>query len=110
MLVAITNDAWFGRSNMPSQHLGLSVMRAIEMRRSVVRSANTGISALVDPLGEVVSRTGLFEETVLAGSVPLCGVKSVYAQVGDLALWLAYVLAALQLGWVGISSTRALRP
>ena len=57
VLVNITNDAWFGRSNMPSRHLGLSVIRAVELRRSVVRSANTGISALVDPLGNVIGRT-----------------------------------------------------
>jgi len=107
VLVAITNDAWFGRSNMPWQHLGLSVMRAIETRRSVVRSANTGVSALIDPLGQVVSRTGLFEEAVLAGEVPLCDVSSVYARTGDLALWLAYALSAFILGWVGI---KALRP
>ena len=102
VLVAITNDAWFGRSNMPWQHLGLSVMRAIETRRSVVRSANTGVSALIDPLGRVVSQTSLFEETVLAGEVPLCGVTSVYARLGDLALWFAYALSALILGWVAI--------
>jgi apolipoprotein N-acyltransferase len=107
VLVAITNDAWFGRSNMPWQHLGLSVMRAIETRRSVVRSANTGVSALIDPLGEVVSRTELFEETVLAGEVPLCDVTSVYSRLGDLVLWLAYALSALIMGWVGI---KALRP
>jgi apolipoprotein N-acyltransferase len=106
VLVAITNDAWFGRSNMPWQHLGLSVMRAIETRRSVVRSANTGVSALIDPLGRVVSRTELFEETVLAGQIPLSDVTTVYARTGDLALWLAYALSAFILGWVAIKALR----
>lgn len=90
VLVAVTNDAWFGRSNMPWHHLGLAVVRAIEVRRSVVRSANTGISALVDPLGRVIARTELFEETVLAGEVPILDVKTVYCRLGDFVLWILY--------------------
>lgn len=98
VLVNITNDAWFGRSNMASQHLGIAVLRAVETRRSVVRSANTGISALVDPLGNVSARTPLFEEAVLAGDVPVSGVRTVYSRIGDVTLWIAYLAVAVLLG------------
>lgn len=67
ILVNITNDAWFGRSSAPYQHLEMSALRAVENRRFLLRSANTGISAIVDPAGRIKARTGLFEKTVLTG-------------------------------------------
>jgi apolipoprotein N-acyltransferase len=89
-LANMTNDAWFGRSTMSRQHLGFLVFRAIETRRSVVRSANTGVSAFVDPLGRVTNRTGLFEETVVDGAIPLMETRTFYTRWGDLVLWLCY--------------------
>ncbi len=60
-LVNITNDAWFKTSTAPYQHLQQCVFRAVENRRWLVRAANTGISAIIDPWGRVVSKTSLFE-------------------------------------------------
>lgn len=60
IMVNITNDAWYGRSSAPHQTLAMTRMRAVETRRSVVRSANTGFSAFVDPLGRVVEMSPLF--------------------------------------------------
>ncbi len=60
-LVNITNDAWFKKSTAPYQHLQQCVFRAVENRCWLVRSANTGISAIIDPWGRVVSRSDLFE-------------------------------------------------
>ncbi len=97
VLVHITNDAWFGGSNMPAQHLGLAALRAIETRRAIVRSANTGITALIDPLGEVTARAPADERAVLLGDVRLSHVTTVYDRTGDLALVLAYAGAALLL-------------
>ena len=54
-LVNITNDAWFGRTSSPFQHVALSVMRAVENRRFLVRAANTGISAFITPEGAIKS-------------------------------------------------------
>ncbi len=61
MLVNLTNDAWYGRSSAPHHSLAMSVFRAVETRRSLVRSANTGISAFINPLGRVEFRSELFK-------------------------------------------------
>lgn len=60
IMVNITNDAWYGRSSAPHQTLAMTRMRAVETRRSVVRSANTGFSAFVDPLGRLAETSPLF--------------------------------------------------
>ena len=58
LLTTITNDAWFGATSAPYQHFEQASMRAIEEGRYLVRSANTGISGIVDPYGRVLARTG----------------------------------------------------
>ncbi|WP_051184601.1 apolipoprotein N-acyltransferase [Desulfatiglans anilini] len=85
LLVNITNDAWFGRSSAPYQHLAMSVFRAVENRTSLVRAANTGISAFVSPAGEVLERSPIFTEAVLVHSVPLAAAPggTVYTRWGD---------------------------
>ncbi|WP_457573320.1 apolipoprotein N-acyltransferase [Desulfolithobacter sp.] len=71
ILVNLTNDAWYGRSSAPHQTFAMAIFRAVENRRSLVRTANTGISCFVDPLGNVLARTGLFEAAALTGNVPM---------------------------------------
>jgi apolipoprotein N-acyltransferase len=88
LLVNITNDAWFGRSSAPYQHLSMTIYRAIENRLTLVRAANTGISAIIDQKGEILSRTGLFERTYLKGAVKIIDVNTFYAAYGDLFVWL----------------------
>ncbi len=94
LLVNITNDAWFGKTSAPYQHLSMTVFRAVESRLYLVRAANTGISAVVSPLGEILSQTGLFERTVLTGKIKSIDEKSHYAAYGDLFV---YFCAALLL-------------
>lgn len=65
LLVNITNDAWFGKSSAPYQHLAMSRFRAIENEIYLVRVANTGVSCVITPWGEELSKTGLFEEAVI---------------------------------------------
>ena len=84
LLVNITNDAWFGRTSAPYQHLSMTVFRAVENRLSLIRAANTGISAVIDPVGRIVSRTEIFERTILNGNVKIVDVKTWYAAYGDL--------------------------
>jgi len=85
MLINITNDAWFGFTSAPYQHLFISVFRAIENRRPLMRSANTGISAIVDSTGRVNIHGSLFTEEVLTGKIiPKKDVLSFYSRFGDL--------------------------
>ncbi len=88
LLVNITNDAWFGRTSAPYQHLSMTVFRAVETRLFLVRAANTGISAIVDPVGRITAQTGIFERTVLAGDVKFIDEKTVYGAYGDIFVYL----------------------
>lgn len=69
LLVTITNDGWYGDSAAPRQHLALAILRAAESRRYMVRAANTGISAVIDPGGRVVQRLDVDREGVITGRV-----------------------------------------
>ena len=91
LLVNITNDAWFGRTSAPYQHLSMTVFRAIESRLYLVRAANTGISAIIDPKGEILSRTGIFERTTLTGDVKIIDEKTCYAAYGDVFVYLCAI-------------------
>ncbi len=88
LLVNITNDAWFGRTSAPYQHLSMTVFRAIENRLYLVRAANTGISAIIDPTGTILSNTDIFERTILTGDVKMIDEKTFYAAYGDLFVYL----------------------
>jgi apolipoprotein N-acyltransferase len=91
ILVNITNDAWFGDTSAPHQHLSMTVFRAIESRLYLVRAANTGISAIIDPKGEILSRTGLFERTALKGTVKIIDEETHYGAYGDAFVYLCVV-------------------
>ncbi len=82
-LVNITNDAWFGDTSCPEQHLMLSALRAVENRVWLVRVANTGISAFVDPVGRILHRTGVFEQAVRVCRIDRMESSSVYNRWGD---------------------------
>ncbi|HJV34379.1 apolipoprotein N-acyltransferase [Geomonas sp.] len=84
LLVNITNDAWFGNSSAPYQHLSMTVFRAVENRVPLVRAANTGISAVIDSKGHVRGMTPLFAEATLAAEVRRGEGGSFYTRHGDL--------------------------
>lgn len=69
LIVVVTNDSWYGYSSGPFQHKEISVIRAVENRKTVVRAANGGISCIIDPLGRTVSETKLFTKDFLVGDV-----------------------------------------
>jgi apolipoprotein N-acyltransferase len=94
-LINITNDAWFGRSAAPRQHLAMAVFRAPENRRWLVRAANTGISALVDPGGRVVASTPLEVRTILAGRIARHSGRTLYACTGDVFAWACAIVTLL---------------
>jgi len=87
-LVNLTNDAWFGRSSAPYQHLAITAFRAVENRLFILRAANTGISAVIAPTGEILSRTELFETTVLEGLFHVMEGRTFYSRFGDLFVYL----------------------
>jgi apolipoprotein N-acyltransferase len=94
-LVNITNDAWFGKSSAPYQHLSMATLRAIENRVPIARAANTGISALIAPSGKIVQSSGLFTREVLFGTINLNRSSSFYTQWGDLFSYLCMSITVL---------------
>jgi apolipoprotein N-acyltransferase len=98
-IVNLTNDGWFGISLGPYQHLQQARMRAIEQGLPLVRAANTGISAVIDPLGRILDRLALGTEGVLDARLPQRAAPTPYGRFGDLPaaaiVVLAFVLALL---------------
>jgi len=82
LLVNITNDAWFGRSNAPWQHLSMATFRAVETRRSLARAANAGISGCIDPLGRPVSLSQLFTADTKTARLPLLTTETAFVRYG----------------------------
>jgi apolipoprotein N-acyltransferase len=95
LLTTMTNDAWFGATSAPYQHFAQASMRAIEDGRYLVRSANTGISGIVDPYGRVVAETPIFQPAVLVGDARLLRTSTFYARHGDIVAYAAAVVTAL---------------
>ena len=99
LLLNITNDGWYGTTSAPPQHFAMAVFRAIENRKWMLRAANTGITAFIDPRGRVVSRTQLFETRALVGEAAFVPGLTLYARYGDVFGWAcvaASVLAVLR--------------
>ena len=94
-IVNISNDAWFGRTSGPLQHLNLASYRAIETGLPVVRSTPTGVSAMIDPWGRVVGDQRLEpgESGVIDARLPAPAAATVYGRFGDLLFGLGLVLA-----------------
>ncbi|HTO08188.1 MAG TPA: apolipoprotein N-acyltransferase [Myxococcota bacterium] len=89
LLINITNDAWYGRSSAPHQFLAIAQLRSAEHGLPMLRDANTGVSALIDAGGAVLSETPIFERHVLAGEVPRARASATpYSRIGDWPLWL----------------------
>jgi len=103
LLVNVTNDAWYGTTSAPHQHLAMAAFRAIENRRYLVRAANTGITAVVDPRGRVLEPTRLFDTTVLVREVPFVAETTFYTRHGDV---FAQACAAMALALVAATFRR----
>ena len=97
VLVAITNDAWYGRTGAPYQFLAMTALRSAETGLWTVRAANTGVSAVIDERGRVREETRIFEPAVLVADVPLrtaAGGATPYVRFGDVFAYGCYVVAA----------------
>ena len=84
LIVNITNDAWFGKTSAPYQHFSMAVFRAVENKRVLIRSANTGISGLIDPVGRIIVETPIYEDIAKTFKAPLIDDQSIYTRYGDL--------------------------
>lgn len=94
ILANITNDAWFGRTSAPYQHLSFAAFRAVETRTPMVRAANTGVTAIIDQNGHISTMTGLFTEGFRTGEVRPGTGDSIYLMIGDSAAWICVLLTA----------------
>ena len=92
ILINLTNDAWFGESFAPFEHLLVSVPRAVETRRYLIRSTNTGVSAVISPIGKVSNETSIFKKEVFEDEVALLYSNTVYMKLGDIFPWICLVL------------------
>jgi apolipoprotein N-acyltransferase len=95
MLVNITNDAWYGESSAPYQSLAMAAMRSVETKVPMVRVANTGISAIIKPGGEVTARTPLFKRGTEIETVAWRPMRTVYTMVGDLFAEFCFALTLI---------------
>ncbi|MBR1223682.1 MULTISPECIES: apolipoprotein N-acyltransferase [unclassified Bradyrhizobium] len=94
-IINVTNDGWFGISTGPYQHLQQMRLRAVEEGLPVVRAANTGISAVIDPSGRIVARLGLGIEGVLDANLPSALPPTIYARVRDIPTGMILAVALL---------------
>ncbi|MCX8953891.1 apolipoprotein N-acyltransferase, partial [Ruegeria sp. NA] len=107
-LLQITNDAWFGTRSGPFQHLVQARMRAIEQGLPMIRSANTGVSAMIDPLGRVTASLALGEAGYVDAVLPQPHRRTTYARIGDSPI-VVVLLFILAMALFGTRGNRAIR-
>jgi apolipoprotein N-acyltransferase len=95
LMVNLTNDAWYGETSGPYQHLAQARLRTIEQGLPMVRAANTGISAVIDPYGRIIASLPLGAEAVLDAELPRAIAAPFYAQFGDLGFFAMLLLTAI---------------
>ena len=109
-LLNVTNDGWFGNTAGPYQHLQAARLRAVEEGLPMVRAANTGISAVIDPLGRFLGRLPLGSEGVLHAALPRALGRTPYTVMGD---WTIILVLIISLGiaiWRAMRETGYLKP
>jgi apolipoprotein N-acyltransferase len=98
-LVTVTNDAWFGRTSAPYQHLAIATFRAVENRVFIARAANTGISGFIDPKGKILQQGGVFTEEAMNGTISLMKSGTFYTLYGDVFAWICSGFSIFLLGY-----------
>ncbi|WP_020409694.1 apolipoprotein N-acyltransferase [Hahella ganghwensis] len=104
LLVTVSNDSWFGASIGPHQHLQIAQMRALETRKYMLRSTNNGITAIIDPFGNITSRAPQFEKTILTGQAALRKGETPFVITGS---WPTLTLCVLLVAGACLSARRA---
>ena len=106
-LLNVTNDAWFGSSAGPYQHFHQAQVRAVEQGLPVVRAANTGISAVIDPYGRVLAEIGLGESGLIDAKLPKAGPPTFFVRFG-ISLEILVLCLAL-IGWLACRRRQCVR-
>ncbi|GAA0784766.1 MULTISPECIES: apolipoprotein N-acyltransferase [Pseudomonadati] len=104
LLLTVSNDAWFGTSNGPLQHMEIAQMRAIEMGKPLLRATNNGVTAIVDPYGNITDSLPQFETAVLVSEVALYHGDTWFKRIGQLPLLILcslLIFCAISLGYRG---------
>jgi apolipoprotein N-acyltransferase len=83
LIINLTNDGWYGESAAPYQHFAIARWRAIENRRYLLRAANTGISAVIEPTGAIQAATGILREAICEGRIAFLSQRTFYTRYGD---------------------------
>jgi len=99
LLVNVTNDAWFGDTAAPHQHLQLALFRSIENRIPMVRATNTGVTAIISPTGEISRRAETYSETAIVDDVPLLQMQTFYNRHGDVFAMVSLLGVLVTLIW-----------
>jgi len=106
VLVNLTNDAWFGESAAPFQHLAMARMRAIENDRYLLRAANNGISAIIDPMGRISKAVARNQRVALEGRFSFERQLTFYSQYGDVFAMACLASCLLVGAWRGVEWKR----
>jgi apolipoprotein N-acyltransferase len=114
LLVNLTSDSWFGAETEPWEHLALAVFGSVELRVSMVRAVNSGVSALIDPNGRVLEKTYTddpyrhphAEDGVVVTAPGMSGGHTVYVAVGNLFAYLCMAATLVLLGWAARSDEK----
>jgi len=101
VIVNLTNDGWYLNTSAPEQHYGANVFRAVELGRPVVRAANTGISAVIDPWGRELIRSPLLKRGVYMATLPIPNpsLSTPYLKRGAWFIVLAWAFVVLYTAW-----------
>ena len=99
ILVNLTNDAWFGMTSAPYQHLSMAVFRAVENKRPMIRAANTGFSAFIGPQGKITSVGSLFNEEILKATLDISKKPPLtfYTRFGDVFALCLFVISLIKI-------------
>lgn len=95
LMVNVSNDAWFGPTWAPAQHLQMARMRALEARQLMARATNTGLTAVIDATGHIVDMSRPWEIAVLRSEIPMYRGKTPFVRFGDGPIWLFTTLIVL---------------
>jgi apolipoprotein N-acyltransferase len=94
LILNLTNDGWYGDSSAPYQHLAIARWRAIENRRFLLRAANSGVSACIEPTGRIQTSTGILYEAVCKGRFEFIKQKTFYTRYGDVFVFVCVIIAS----------------